>query len=186
MATRQAAAAGKLSTVDTLVVETYPGFGSMEQITNPLTGSYNSFQVGLRQQNRYGLSFEVDYTYSHEIDDQVGSSDLNTSSNPWNLKYDKGSGSLDRRNILNANYTYKLPIFSAANGLAHDVLGGWEISGTIISESGLPWAGNNTPGSGYADTVGLGGDYTNRPTWPASHSMSSPKPQSDPTVGTSG
>jgi len=163
MATRQAAATGTISTVNGLLAHTYPGFGSMNQITNPLTGGYNSFQAGLRQQNRHGLSFEVDYTYSHEIDDQVGSTDLQTTSNPWDLKYDKGSGSLDRRNILNANYTYKLPIFAGSGGLAHDILGGWELSGTIVSEAGLPWAGNNTPGGGYSDTVGLGGDYTNRP-----------------------
>ncbi|HUN83278.1 MAG TPA: carboxypeptidase-like regulatory domain-containing protein [Terracidiphilus sp.] len=162
MATRQASAAGTLSTVAGLEARNYPGFGGMNQITNPLTGSYNSFQVGLRQQNKHGLSFEVDYTYSHEIDDQVGSADLNTSSNPWNLKYDKGSGSLDRRNMLNINYLYKLPIFATGSGLAHSVLGGWELSGTVVSESGLPWAGSNTPGSGFADTVGLGGGYTNR------------------------
>jgi hypothetical protein len=151
-----------LSTVASLQARTYPGFGGMSQITNVLTGSYNSFQAGLRQQNRHGLSFEVDYTYAHEIDDQVGSADLNTTSNPWNLKYDKGSGSLDRRNILNINYTYKLPFFAHSSGFSHSVLGGWEISGTEITESGLPWAGNNTPGSGYSDTVGLGGGYTNR------------------------
>ena len=162
LATRQAAANSSLSTVASLEARTYPGFGGMNQITNPLTGSYNSLQVGVRQQNRHGLSFEVDYTYAHEIDDQVGSSDLNTSSNPWNLKYDKGSGSLDRRNTLNINYEYMLPIFRASTGLIHSLLGGWEISGTVVSESGLPWAGNNTPGSGFADTIGLGGGYTNR------------------------
>jgi hypothetical protein len=163
MATRKAAAAGTLSTVDTLMNRKYPGFGGIAQITNLLTGSYNSFQVGLRQQNRHGLSFEVDYTWAHEIDDQVGSADLDTTSNPWNLKYDKGSGTLDRRHVLSVNYTYKLPIFTHASGLTHSILGGWEIAGTVISESGLPWAGNNTPSSGYSDTIGLGGSYTNRP-----------------------
>jgi len=162
MATREASANGTLSTVASLEARMYPGFGGMSQITNPLTGSYNSLQVGLRQQNRHGLSFEVDYTYAHEIDDQVGSSDLNTSSNPWDLKYDKGSGSLDRRNSLNLNYEYALPIFKGSTGLMHNVLGGWEVSGIVVAESGLPWAGNNTPGSGFADTVGLGGGYTNR------------------------
>ncbi len=163
LTTRLAAATGKLSTVDTLNARTYPGFGGMNQITNSLTGSYNSFQVGLRQQDRHGLTFEVDYTYAHEIDDQVGSNDLNTSSNPWNLKYDRGSGSLDRRHILNMNYTYTLPIFTHSGGLTHSILGGWQISGVIISEAGLPWAGNNTPSGGYSDTIGLGGGYTNRP-----------------------
>jgi hypothetical protein len=162
MATRQAAAGGTLSTVDGLNARTYPGFGGMSQITNPLTSSYNGFQTGIRQQNRHGFSFEVDYTYSHEIDDQVGSNDLNTTSNPWNLKYDKGSGSLDRRQILSTNYLYIFPFFMHDSGFAHTVLGGWQISGTFISQAGLPWAGNNTPGSGFGDTVGLGGGYTNR------------------------
>jgi hypothetical protein len=151
-----------LSTVAGLLARTYPGFGGMNQITNPLTGSYNSLQIGVRQQNKHGLSYEVDYTWSHEIDDQAGSVDLQTTSNPWDLKYDKGSGSLDRRNILNINYTYRLPFFAHAGGLVHSVLGGWEISGTEITEAGLPWAGSNAPGSGYSDTVGLGGGYTNR------------------------
>ena len=33
----------------------------------------------------------------------------------------------------------------------------------MISQSGLPWAGNNAPGYGGADTVGMGGNYTIRP-----------------------
>jgi hypothetical protein len=166
MATRQASAAGTLSTVDTLNDAAYPGFGNIRLQENPLTGTYNSFQIGLRQQNRHGLSFELDYTYSHQIDDQQGSVDVdnnNPSYNPWNLKYDKGSGTLDRRHVFNANYEYKLPIFAHANGMAHSVLGGWEISGTVISEAGMPWAGNTAPSDGGSDTVGLGGDYRIRP-----------------------
>lgn len=162
LSVRQQSAGGKLSTVDTLNSRAFPGFTGMNQTTNLLTGNYNSLQVGLRQQDRHGLSFEVDYTWAHEIDDQVGSADLNTSSNPWNLKYDKGSGNLDRRHIFNGNYTWKLPIFAQSGGMAHTLLGGWELAGVVISESGLPWAGSNAPSGGYADTVGLGGGYTNR------------------------
>ena len=93
----------------------------------------------------------------------VGSCGSDDVSNPFNLKYDKGSGNLDRRQILNMNYVYQLPIFAHSNGLAHSILGGWEISGTVISETGLPWAGNNAPSDGGSDTVGLGGNYTIRP-----------------------
>ena len=162
LATREKAAGG-LSTYENTMLRTYPGFTGITQESNLATSTYNSFQAGLRQQSRHGLSFEVDYTFSHEIDSQVGSNDLNTISNPWNLKYDRGSGSLDRRHILNINYVYKLPIFAHSSGMTHSLLGGWELSGTVISESGLPWAGNNTPGNGGSDTVGLGGNYTNRP-----------------------
>ena len=61
------------------------------------------------------------------------------------------------------NYVYQIPLFAHSNGLTHSILGGWEISGTVISQTGLPWAGSNAPGNGGSDTVGLGGNYTNRP-----------------------
>jgi hypothetical protein len=120
-------------------------------------------QIGLRQQDRHGLSFEVDYTWAHQIDSQLGSADLTQVSNPFSIKYDKGSGNLDRRQVLNANYIYKLPFFAHSTGMTKSILGGWTISGTVISETGLPWAGSNAPGYGGSDTVGLGGNYTIRP-----------------------
>ena len=48
------------------------------------------------------------------------------------------SGNLDRRHILNINYMYNLPIFAHSNGVAHKVLGGWELSGTVISPTTGP------------------------------------------------
>jgi len=149
----------------------YPGYGNLRLQQNPLTGTYNSFQAGLRQQNKHGLSYEIDYTWSHQIDDSQDSQDVDNnhpSGNPWNLKYDKGSGILDRRNILNLNYEYKLPFFNHASGLQKSILGGWEISGTVIAEAGMPWFGNGNgengvPTTGGPDTIGLGGDYANRP-----------------------
>ena len=103
------------------------------------------------------LSGEVDYTYSHEID--ITSTDDSGIDNPFNIKYMKGSGGFDRRQILSMNYIYKLPIFRQA-GFAHSILGGWELAGTIIDETGVP----TTPRiSLNYDTIGLGGGYTNRP-----------------------
>ena len=69
MATRKIAGAGKLTSAQNALLRTYPGFTGISQETNIATTSYNSLQVGLRQQSRHGLSFEIDYTYSHQIDD---------------------------------------------------------------------------------------------------------------------
>ena len=57
-------------------------------------------------------------------------------SNPFNLKYDKGSGALDRRHMLSANYVYNLPFFTKTAGLVQSALGGWELAGTVIDETG--------------------------------------------------
>jgi hypothetical protein len=144
---------------------TYQGYGTINQQENNTNGSYNGFQTGLRLQNKWGLSGELDYTYSHEID--ITSYDLSGVSNPWNLKYDKGSGALDRRQMVNANYVYKLPVFAKSQGLTHSVLGGWEIAGTFIDESGLiatvTGAGGVIGSNNGYDPVGLDGGYTVRP-----------------------
>jgi len=166
LATRQADAAGQLSSEQVEANRTYQGFGNIRLQSDPATGTYNSLQAGVRQDNRWGLSYGIYYTWSHQIDSTPGSVDVdnnNPSFNPWNLKYDKGSGSLDRRNILNANYEYKLPFFTHASGMKRTVAGGWEIAGTVISESGMPWFGGIAPKNSYGDTVGLGGDYASRP-----------------------
>jgi hypothetical protein len=166
LATRQLYATGKLTSAQSQALATYPGYGNIRLQENPLTGSYNSLQVGLRQENKWGLSYGAYYTWSHQIDSTQGSVDVdnnNPSYNPWDLKYDKGSGALDRRSILNINYAYKLPFFAHADHLTHTLLGGWEIAGTAITETGLPWAGQVAPGDGGSDTVGLGGDYRIRP-----------------------
>jgi len=147
---------------------TYAGYSGINSQENTTNGTYNGFQTGLRVQNKWGLSGELDYTWSHEID--ITSYDLNTVSNPWNLKYDKASGALDRRSILNANYMYKLPFFAKDKGLVHSIAGGWEIAGTFIDQTGVP-TGNSFGNTG--DTIGLGGGYTNRPN--VSGKMSYPK-----------
>ncbi len=149
----------------------FQGYGSItDQIMNS-NGTYNGFETGVRLQNRWGLSGELDYTYSHEIDIQSYDNSCCVS-NPWNLKYDKGSGYLDRRNIVNANYIYKLPFFAKSNNLAHSIAGGWEVAGTFVDESGLVGGtGTQITGAGGPannsnnsyDPVGLGGGYTVRP-----------------------
>jgi hypothetical protein len=135
----------------------YPGYNNITVQENTTNGTYNGFQTGVRVQNRWGLSGELDYTWSHEIDIQTYDNTCCVS-NPWYLKYDKGSGFLDRRNMLSANYIYNLPFFTKSSGLTKSLLGGWQIAGTIIDESGVPTASQ----FGGADTIGLGGGYQNR------------------------
>ena len=58
-----------------------------------------------------------------------------------------------------------LPIFNKSNGLVHSLLGGWQVAGTFVKETGEP--GNaqsgNTIGAGFSgvtDPIGLGGNST--------------------------
>ena len=120
----------------------------------------------MRVENKHGLTAQLSYTWSHEIDIQsgdLGSTNISGSSgsvsNPFNLRYDRGSGVLDRRHIFSANYDYALPFFkSGAHLVEREVLGGWELSGVTVAEAGSPV--NVTYST---DTLGLGGGTLNRP-----------------------
>ena len=116
----------------------FPGFASINQEENETNFNYNSLQAGIRIENRHGLTTQVAYTWSHNIDEVAN--DLNGISNPFNAKYDYGSDtSFDRRHILNLSYVYALPFFNkSSNMLARDVVGGWSISGVTFAEKGLP------------------------------------------------
>lgn len=140
----------------------FPGFSSITQESNLGNFNYNSLQMGIRMENRHGLTVQLAYTYSHEID--TNANDLNGASNPFNLAYDKGSGAFDRRHIFNANYVYAIPFFAhTSSRVVHGVLGGWEFSGITIAQSGSPVNGGNGVIYSGPDTLGLGGGTRNRP-----------------------
>jgi hypothetical protein len=137
-------------------LRSYPGYGDSQVEENTTNNSYNGLQASLRVQNKWGLSGELDYTYSHTID--ITDTDLATVDNPWSLSYQKGSGSYDRRQMFQGNYVYSLPLFNKSNGLAHTLLGGWQLAGTFVKETGEPSASGF---AGVSDPVGLSGNYTN-------------------------
>jgi hypothetical protein len=140
----------------------YPGFAGITQEEVGTNSSYHALQAELRMQPRNGLSVQLAYTWSHEID--VVSSDLGSVSNPFDLRYDRGSGTLDRRNIFSANYIYTLPFYkNGGSEWRRQVLGGWEISGITVAESGSPANVTYSP-----DVLGLGGGTNNRPNLVAS------------------
>jgi hypothetical protein len=135
----------------------FPGFSTITQEENETNFAYNSLQASVRMENRHGLTVQLAYTWSHEIDEV--SNDLNALSNPFDPTYDRGSGGLDRRNILNVNYVYSLPFFRDNSRKAlHTVLGGWQFSGITVAQSGTPLAIRYTG----PDVLGLGGGVTNR------------------------
>ncbi len=143
----------------------YAGFSNLVDEQNGTNANYNSLQAALRMDNRRGLSLQLAYTWSHEID--IQSADLTTAneagtstvSDPYDLRYDRGSGLYDRRQIFNANYIYNLPSFAHSNGLMRETVGGWTFAGVTTAEMGSP---QNIYYNG-PDVLGLGGNAVSRP-----------------------
>lgn len=163
---RQGVATG---TYNANLARIYPGFSGINQYSNNTNQNYNALQAGVQIRDKHGLSLQVSYTWSHELD--IETNDVSMVSDPFNLQYDYGSGSLDRRNILNVNFVYDLPFFlHAQNGFVRRTLGGWELSDVDVQESGVPTNITYSP-----DVLGLGGGTTNRPN--VSGPVSRPKTQ---------
>jgi len=146
-------------------VAPYRGFGSIKMSTDGANAHYNGLQVDLNSQIKKDLSLRVFYTLSRSIDPSNntsgnGGGDLQSVSNPYaGWKYDSGPGGYDRTNNLSANFIYSLPFLrNSTNAFARTVVGGWEVSGIVTIESGLPLNITMTGGQGGN---GVGG--TNRP-----------------------
>jgi Carboxypeptidase regulatory-like domain len=147
------------------VYRPYVGYGNLIQERNGANGNYNSLQAALRMENRHGLTLELAYTWSHAID--IQSADLTTAneagsaqiSNPYDIRYDRGSGLFDRRHIFNANYIYAEPFFRTGNALERTFLSGWKLSGVTVAQTGSP---QNIYYNG-PDVLGLGGNAVSRP-----------------------
>ncbi len=148
----------------------YPGFSNINQEENETNTHYHSLQAGARFENKWGLTSQIAYTYSHLID--TATNDLNALPNPFNAAYNKGSGGFDRRHIFNVSYVYALPFAKhTSNIAARTIIGGWGISGITVFQTGFPL---NVNYSG-TDTLGLGGGTSNRPNLNAA--ISYPKTQ---------
>jgi len=136
----------------------FPGFSTITQEENETNFNYNALQMQVRMEAKHGLTLQLAYTYSHEIDEV--SSDLNSVADPFNLRYNRGSGGFDRRHDFNANYIYAIPFFThSTNDLLRNSIGGWTVSGVTVVDTGIPVQITYNG----ADVLGLGGGTTNRP-----------------------
>ena len=137
----------------------HPGFANINQEENETNSHYHSMQTGIRFENKWGLTSQVAYTFSHLLDSAPGV-DLATLNNPFNPAYSKGSGSYDRRHIFNVSYVYGLPFARHTSNAAYrTIAGGWGFSGITVFQTGLPL----NVGYNGTDTLGLGGGTSNRP-----------------------
>jgi len=114
---------------------------------------YNAMTVSLRQRLS-SLTMDVNYTYSHSLDDSSGlQSDFGFGSqnnsgpfieNPIRQHANYGNSDFDIRHLINASAVWQMPfgrgrtLMSNANGFAQAVLGGWQIASIFRWNTGLP------------------------------------------------
>jgi hypothetical protein len=127
----------------------FPGYGNISTLRDAADSSFNSFQFGAKR-TVGDLQLSVAYTYSHSIDDSSDRSD-NVFLNAYNLASNRASSNFDVRHNAEFSYVYSIPLFKAA-GMTHNILGGWQVSGITVAQTGVPFnIFTNTDNAGVAN-----------------------------------
>ncbi|HUE42115.1 MAG TPA: carboxypeptidase regulatory-like domain-containing protein [Candidatus Sulfotelmatobacter sp.] len=129
----------------------FPGFSQITQLANQANSIYNALQVSA-QRTVGDLTLSASYSYSHSIDDSSDRSDT-AFVNSYDPAANRASSTFDQRHSLSVSYVYGLPFFKRP-GLSHTLLGGWQVSGITVAQTGLPFTVTN--GTTFGDNAGVG------------------------------
>src|SRR5215510_818370 len=136
------------------LLKPFPRFTAVSLYRNNVGNtSYNALQAKLEKRLSRGLAFLICYTRSKLIDDagQVFDASIQTGpvgnfpvADSFNRALERDISTGDITNVFVTSFTYELPfgkgrLFNLP-GFADRLLGGWSVNGTILLQSGLPFA----------------------------------------------
>src|SRR5260370_3196959 len=121
----------------------FPGFRSIRLTAAEANTHYNGLQIDLNSQVGRDLQLRAFYTLSRAEDPSnggTGGGDFNNVSNPYlGWRYDIGPSGLDRTHFPVVHLIYYLPLLRHSQSrLVRSTVGGWQVSGIVTMESGLP------------------------------------------------
>jgi hypothetical protein len=125
-----------------------PQYGTLGTWSSIGNSDYEAFTVSMRQRIRNSLTMDFNYTLSYSKDDASGLQTASTTGvnilNPFRQSDNYAYSDFDVRHILNANFVWQLPfgrgrtLLSQSNAFVDGVLGGWQLSGIVRYNTGLP------------------------------------------------
>ncbi|HWE51008.1 MAG TPA: carboxypeptidase regulatory-like domain-containing protein, partial [Bryobacteraceae bacterium] len=127
--------------------------GLVTQYFSAGTSSYNGLTLSLQKRLSAGLSFNLNYTWSHALDDVSNGGVANENfgildtdpnigyaQNPHNLRSNYGNSDYDVRHYLSASFVLTDALRHAGFHYGSDRLfGGWTLSGNSFFRTGLPF-----------------------------------------------
>ncbi len=119
------------------LVRPFLGYGPINQIDTRFDSNYHSLQMAGRWQFNHNSLLAVSYTWSHALTN-AQSDRSSAAQNTYNVAGEYGPSALDRRHVFSANYIYELPFFRQRHDVLGQTLGGWELSGLVTANTGLP------------------------------------------------
>jgi hypothetical protein len=115
-------------------------FRSIRTVQNDEVASYHAMNVVLRQNSSRGLAMLLSYTWGHSLDVSSDSNNGGAPMNPYAWWLDYGNSNWDVRHRMIASFLYEIPFLkSSGNSFARHALGGWQLNGIIIAQTGMPF-----------------------------------------------
>jgi hypothetical protein len=131
----------------------FPGYSDITYLRDYANSIYNALQVSANR-TVGNLTLSLAYTYSHSIDDSSDRSD-NAFVNAYDIAANRASSSFDQRHALSVSYVYAIPLFRhASSAFERAALGGWQLSGITVVQTGTPVSVTN--GTNFGDNAGVG------------------------------
>ncbi|MFZ0747444.1 MAG: TonB-dependent receptor, partial [Terracidiphilus sp.] len=128
--------------------EPYPLYAQITGSTNNAISNYHALEGVLVKRTSYGLQFNVNYTWSHFLDDLDSSGwgsrgGWQNYQNAYAPAQNYSQSNFDIRQMFKGEAIYKLPFGKGAqfmnNSLILDeILGGWQLSSTFMAQGGNP------------------------------------------------
>jgi Carboxypeptidase regulatory-like domain/TonB dependent receptor len=142
-------------------VRPFRGFRSLDILTPRFNSNYHALQVFATRRFTGASQFNLAYTWSKNLTDNQTSSVSTAPQDSNNIKAEYSRAVLDRRHVLSANYIYEIPFFSKRHDVVGNLLGGWQASGIITYNTGLPFtaalSSYDPAGIGYIPSIHAGG-----------------------------
>ena len=140
-----------ISTPRLNAVRPFLGYDAINVFSSRFDSDYHALQISVQKRFTTNSQIAANYTYSHGITN--AQTDFRSPQNSYDLAAERGESQLDRRHVLTASYIYELPFQKGQQGLTGHLLGGWEVSGIVYANSGLPLT---VTGGTSIDPAGLG------------------------------
>ena len=121
------------------------------------SSNYSALQLSIRQALKYGLEYDVNYSYSKSMDEGSDPERLSNGSiiiNTFGPHQQYADSDFDVRHNITANYTAPLPFGRGApflnhGGLVDLLVGGFQLNGVVHYSTGFPFS---AVASGYWGT----------------------------------
>jgi hypothetical protein len=131
----------------------YPQFEGIGGDTFNAHSNYHSLQLQAQKRFASGWSFSGNYTWSHFLNNQYssgwgGRGGAQPYQNGYDLHANYASSNSDIRHMLKGSGAYELPfgkgkLFLNKNAALDQVIGGWQLYGTLVAQTGTPFTVND-------------------------------------------